>query len=76
MDTNDVSIYGCAASGAVPEPGTVTLLSMGLFLGVIAYQQRRQQRPLQTSGQTKTSPASREPQCTATEGVRHHQRQT
>jgi ice-binding like protein len=40
MDTNDVSISapGCAATA--PEPGTATLLSVGLLLGLIGYTRR------------------------------------
>jgi len=40
MDTNDVSIDapGCTADAAnAPEPGTATLLSMGLLLGLLGY---------------------------------------
>jgi hypothetical protein len=41
MDTNDVSISGpgCSASGigGVPEPGTATLLSIGILLGLAGH---------------------------------------
>ena len=40
MDTNDVSINGPGCSAGVataPEPGTATLLSMGLLLGLAGY---------------------------------------
>ena len=44
MDTNNVSIDspGCSAAaiGGVPEPGTATLLSMGLLVGLVGYAQR------------------------------------
>ncbi len=43
MDTNDVSIDGpgCApAPPAAPEPGTATLLSIGLLLGLAGYARR------------------------------------
>jgi len=45
MDNNVVSIYGCeTSSGAVPEPGTATLLGVGLLLSLIVY--TRQSRKL------------------------------
>ena len=40
MDTNDVSINGPGCSAGIasaPEPGTATLLSMGLLLGLAGY---------------------------------------
>jgi hypothetical protein len=38
MDTNDVSISGPGCSAATaPEPGTATLLGIGLFLGFAGY---------------------------------------
>ena len=40
MDTSDVSIDGpgCGAGAAsAPEPGTATLLSIGLLIGVAGY---------------------------------------
>ena len=44
MATNNVSIDspGCSAAaiGGVPEPGTATLLSMGLLVGLVGYAQR------------------------------------
>jgi hypothetical protein len=41
METNDLSISGpgCSAAAA-PEPGTATLMGMGLFLGLAAYMNR------------------------------------
>ena len=44
MDTNNVSINGCAAGGAVPEPSTATLVSIVLLFGVIAYRQQSRKR--------------------------------
>jgi hypothetical protein len=45
MDTNAVSIYGCeATTGGVPEPGTATLLGMGLLLSLIVYGRRPRSR--------------------------------
>jgi hypothetical protein len=47
LDDNQVSIYGCESpSGAVPEPGTATLLGMGLLFGVIACRQQSQTKTL------------------------------
>jgi hypothetical protein len=41
LDDNQVSISGCETPlGGVPEPGTATLLGMGLLFGVIACRQQ------------------------------------
>lgn len=37
IDTNDVSINGGGCAASAPEPGTATLLGIGLFLGLAAY---------------------------------------
>ena len=44
LDDNVVSIYGCEAGGAVPEPGTATLLSMGLLFSLIVYGRRSRKK--------------------------------
>jgi len=42
MDDNVVSIYGCeTSSGGVPEPGTATLLGVGLLLSLMVYRRRK-----------------------------------
>jgi hypothetical protein len=40
MDANDVSISGPGCAATAPEPGTATLLSIGLLLGVAGYARR------------------------------------
>ena len=37
MDTNDVAINGAGCAASAPEPGTATLLGIGLFLGLAGY---------------------------------------
>ena len=44
LDDNVVSIYGCEAGGAVPEPGTATLLGVGLLLSLIVYERQSRSR--------------------------------
>jgi hypothetical protein len=48
MDTNNISIDspGCSAGiGSVPEPGTATLLSLGVLLGLAGYALRSHRLP-------------------------------
>ena len=45
LDDNQVSIGGCEMPlGGVPEPGTATLLGMGLLFGMIACRQQSRKK--------------------------------
>jgi Ice-binding-like len=49
MDTNDVSINGPGCAAIAPEPGTATLLEIGLLLGLAGYGWREGRFPKQAA---------------------------